>query len=109
MVLDTGRRMLVSVVVAFGALAVLAILAASGAAAATLVQTDKGPVQGVERSVKKYLGIPYAAPPVGDLRWRRPSPTRPGPLRSTRPSSPTTAPSPLPLRAPVRHARTVST
>jgi para-nitrobenzyl esterase len=31
-----------------------------------------------ERGICAYRGIPYAAPPVGPLRWRRPQPVRPG-------------------------------
>ncbi|KCZ57348.1 hypothetical protein HY29_01075 [Hyphomonas beringensis] len=40
--------------------------------ASTLVQTDAGPVIGgvSENSAKTWLGIPYAKPPVGELRWR---------------------------------------
>ncbi len=36
--------------------------------------TDKGQVQGntLERS-RQFLNIPYAAPPVGDLRWKPPA------------------------------------
>src|SRR5689334_21819416 len=37
------------------------------------VTTDKGPVQGViSGETRVFLGIPYAAPPVGDLRWKPP-------------------------------------
>lgn len=39
------------------------------------VATDKGDVLGqVVDGVRQYLGIPYAAPPVGDLRWAPPQP-----------------------------------
>lgn len=39
------------------------------------VDTGQGPVEGfVAKGVDQFLGIPYAAPPVGDLRWRPPEP-----------------------------------
>ena len=36
------------------------------------VKIDSGLISGklVSGNVKAYLGIPYAAPPVGNLRWR---------------------------------------
>jgi len=41
----------------------------------TIVATRSGKVEGFERDgVQVFLGIPYAAPPVGDLRWRAPQP-----------------------------------
>src|SRR6516162_5322452 len=40
-----------------------------------VVVTKDGPVRGLSANgVNTYLGIPYAAPPVGDLRWRPPAP-----------------------------------
>jgi para-nitrobenzyl esterase len=39
------------------------------------VITEYGRVEGViERDLTVYRGIPFAAPPVGDLRWRPPQP-----------------------------------
>jgi para-nitrobenzyl esterase len=39
------------------------------------VMTQAGLVQGVaEKELTVYKGIPFAAPPVGDLRWRPPQP-----------------------------------
>ncbi|MFD0743137.1 carboxylesterase/lipase family protein [Phytohabitans flavus] len=45
-----------------------------------LVQTQEGPVRGVQnddRTVEIFAGIPYARPPVGELRWRPPQPLEP--------------------------------
>lgn len=39
------------------------------------VQTPQGPVQGMtteNADITNFKGLPYAAPPVGDLRWRAP-------------------------------------
>lgn len=42
---------------------------------ATLVKVQNGDLQGViENGVAAFKGIPFAAPPVGALRWRAPKP-----------------------------------
>jgi para-nitrobenzyl esterase len=39
------------------------------------VKTDTGTVEGAQSgAIREFLGIPYAAPPVGDLRWKAPQP-----------------------------------
>ncbi|WP_240953948.1 carboxylesterase family protein [Sphingomonas sp. G-3-2-10] len=44
------------------------------------VRIDSGRLSGVpgrDASIRVFKGIPYAAAPVGDLRWRPPAPVRP--------------------------------
>ena len=46
--------------------------------AGTTVQTKAGPVCGLTaNSITSYLDIPFAAPPVGNLRWEPPQPHAP--------------------------------
>jgi para-nitrobenzyl esterase len=44
----------------------------------TVISTDKGKIEGsfnVDKTVRVFKGIPFAAPPIGDLRWKAPQPT----------------------------------
>lgn len=41
------------------------------------VKTDNGIVQGIRVSgISMYKGIPFAQPPIGDLRWKEPQPVK---------------------------------
>ena len=45
-----------------------------------LIKTDAGQVSGAinaDGDVYAFKGIPFAAPPVGDLRWKEPQPVKP--------------------------------
>jgi len=53
-------------------------VANAASSAPTLVDTDLGALQGAaEDGVRSWLGVPYAAPPVDELRWASPEPAEP--------------------------------
>ena len=58
--------------------ALCALFCLVGPAVAGPVLTDLGPIEGTrEGALAVYRGVPYAAAPVGDLRWRPPQPAAP--------------------------------
>lgn len=72
-----ASRSLGRVVVALATLGVMAASAcgATSAAPGPTVRTSQGELAGVTKAgVDEFLGVPYAAPPVGALRWRPPEP-----------------------------------
>jgi para-nitrobenzyl esterase len=64
----------------FGWVAVLsALVLPSGARADGPVRIDAGEVRGtvgLDPAIRVFKGIPFAAPPVGELRWRAPQPVK---------------------------------
>lgn len=71
--MQTGKRLM------FGFMSVALILGFSSLALANslTVKTSQGTVHGKtinHGKVNAFLGIPYAAPPTGDLRWKAPQP-----------------------------------
>ena len=64
----------------------LGMCSAQAAAPATVIQTDAGPVRGLDQGeMFAWMGIPYAAAPTGELRWAPPQ--TPTPWSSPRDAS----------------------
>ena len=59
------------------ALFLAAPLLPAGTGMETIIKIDSGWVAGSGTTVRTYKGIPYAAPPVGELRWKPPQPAKP--------------------------------
>jgi para-nitrobenzyl esterase len=63
----------------FAAAILLATALAGGASASDRVKTSNGAVEGTgarSSGVRIFKGIPFAQPPLGDLRWKPPQPVK---------------------------------
>ena len=59
------------------ALCIVCLMAAIAWAQGPVVKVEGGQIQGIPSAssgITVFRGIPYAAPPVGELRWKRPQP-----------------------------------
>jgi para-nitrobenzyl esterase len=68
--------------VALMGLLLVGLAGAHGETAGTAVRIDTGEVVGkfqLNAAVRAFLGVPFAAPPVGALRWKPPQPAAPWP------------------------------
>ena len=82
-----SRRMIAfrAVCIAIACLALLPAANARVAAASLQARVDGGAIRGVlAHGVVTFKGIPYAAPPIGALRWAPPQPVKP--WRGVRPA-----------------------
>src|SRR5258708_8584053 len=70
-------RLVVRAIIAALAVAMVGAISPPGALANNpAIVTRNGTVKGTSIfGVEGYLGIPYAVPPVGDLRWKPPVPS----------------------------------
>jgi para-nitrobenzyl esterase len=75
---QSNMKMRASGFVAFAYAAALIFASTALAQSPAPVRTQSGLVQGTsDNGLTIYKGIPFAAPPIGDLRWRAPQPPAP--------------------------------
>lgn len=78
---STNSRLSTSISAVFSAICCALLFTQLAVAEQLRVKTSEGFIQGafVEGAdgVREYKGIPFAQPPVGDLRWRLPQPPQP--------------------------------
>ncbi len=62
----------------FAVLAVIVCAVVPAPAQITTAKVTRGTVEGVVKDgIASFRGIPFAAPPIGDLRWKSPRPVKP--------------------------------
>ena len=83
--MQKSRAWIVASVFALASLVFMSHGARAAGPMDALVTTHSGPIQGrAEAGLLTFKGIPYAAPPVGEQRWRAPQPAVP--WQGTRPA-----------------------
>ena len=66
-----------SCIIAAAMAATLLPLSAAAQIAPTVIKTGSGTLEGAmtaDGALRVFLGVPFAQPPVGDLRWKAPQP-----------------------------------
>jgi para-nitrobenzyl esterase len=70
------RKLLICSLIAFGSMT-FALAQSDMHTPALIVKTANGMLEGTDQSgVRAFRGVPFAQPPVGDLRWREPQPVK---------------------------------
>jgi len=71
--MTTNKVVMILLFTLFASCSAIKGSAAIATADPSIVMTERGPIRGtITPILRKFLGVPYAAPPVGKLRWRPP-------------------------------------